>query len=141
MSITNDQTDAARPRPPPVLTADNEFFWRGCAEGRLLCRQCADCGRLQHPPTPICPNCHGERWELTELSGHGTVASYIVIHHPPNPWFELPMVAATIALEEGIELISNVEDVAPADMALGMAVEVFFAPTEDDLAVPLFRPR
>ena len=141
MAITTDQSGGARLRPAPVLTADNEFFWRGCAEGRLQCRRCTTCGRLQHPPTPLCPNCHGDTWELAELTGRGTVASYIVIHHPPNPWFELPMVAATIALEEGIELISNVEGVAPVDLVLGMEVEVFFAPTEDGLAVPLFRPR
>jgi uncharacterized OB-fold protein len=95
---------------------------------------------LQHPPTPICPNCHANDWNLIELSGRGAVASFIIIHHPPNPWFELPMVAGTIDLEEGVQVISNICDIDAHDVRLGMPVEVFFAATEDDLAVPLFRP-
>jgi len=141
VSITSDQDDGERLRPPPVLTAENEFFWRGAAEGKLLAHRCTGCGRLQHPPTPLCPHCHGAAWELVELSGHGTVASYIIIRHPPNPWFELPIVAGTIDLDEGIQVISNICDVPLDELEVGMPVEVFFAPTEDGLAVPLFRAR
>jgi uncharacterized OB-fold protein len=75
------------------------------------------------------------------MSGSGKVASFIIIRHPPNPWFELPIVAGTIDLDEGVQVISNICDIDPGDIALGMPVEVFFAPTEDGLAVPLFRPR
>jgi uncharacterized OB-fold protein len=135
-----DSPSEARLRPAPVLTAENEFFWRGAAENKLLCHQCASCGRLQHPPTPLCPHCHANEWNLIELSGRGTVASFIIIHHPPNPWFELPMVAGSIDLEEGVQVISNICDIDPHDVRLGMPVVVFFAATEDDLAVPLFRP-
>jgi len=141
MTSTTDAAGEARLRPAPVLTAENEFFWRGAAEGKLLCHQCASCGKLQHPPTPLCPSCHATEWNLVELSGRGTVASFIIIHHPPNPWFELPMVAGTIDLDEGVQVISNICDIDPHDVRLGMPVDVFFAATEDDLAVPLFRPR
>ena len=141
MSITTGQADGERLRPPPVLTTENEFFWRGAAEGKLLCHRCTSCGRLQHPPTPLCPHCHGAQWDVEELSGFGKVASFIIIRHPPNPWFELPIVAGTIDLDEGVQVISNICDIDPGDIALGMPLEVFFAPTEDGLAVPLFRPR
>ena len=50
------------------------------------------------------------------------------------------MVAGTIDLEEGVQVISNICDIDPHDVRLGMPVVVFFAATEDDLAVPLFRP-
>jgi uncharacterized OB-fold protein len=69
------------------------------------------------------------------------VASYIIVHHPPSPWFALPIAVATIELEEGPRVISNLCDIPLADIELGMEVEVFFAPTEGGLGVPLFRPR
>ena len=103
MAGTLEGASGERLRPAPVLTAENEFFWRGAAEGKLLCHRCAVCGRLQHPPTPLCPHCHANDWGLVELSGRGTVASFIIIHHPPNPWFDLPIVAGTIDLEEGVQ--------------------------------------
>ena len=69
------------------------------------------------------------------------MASYIIVHHPPNPWFELPIAVATIELEEGPHVTSNVCDVSLDAIDLGMRVEVFFAPTErEDVGVPLFRP-
>lgn len=75
------------------------------------------------------------------MSGRGTVASYIIVHHPPNPWFELPIAVATIELDEGPRVISNLREIPLGDIELGMEVEAFFAPTEGGLAVPLFRPR
>ena len=140
MAGTLEGASGARLRPAPVLTAENEFFWRGAAEGKLLCHRSAVCGRLRaptHTPVPALPP---NDWNLVELSGRGTVASFIIIHHPPNPWFDLPIVAGTIDLEEGVQVISNICDIDPHAVRLGMPVQAFFAATEDDLAVPLFRP-
>lgn len=128
-------------RPAPVLTADNAFFWEGAAAGKLLIRACGACGELCHPPAPLCPRCHSALRETREMSGRGTVASYIIVHHPPNPWFELPIAVATIELDEGPRVISNLREIPLGDIELGMEVEAFFAPTEGGLAVPLFRPR
>jgi uncharacterized OB-fold protein len=127
-------------RPSPVVDAENEFFWRGAADGVLLIQACADCGVLRHPPMPVCAQCHSLRHEPRPVSGHGRVESFIIVHHPPNPWFELPIAVATIELDEGVQVISNLCDVALDEIAVGTEVEVFFAPTEDGYGVPLFRP-
>jgi hypothetical protein len=75
------------------------------------------------------------------MSGRGVVASYIIVHHPPNPWFELPIAVATIELEEGPRVIANICDLALEDIELGQPVEVFFATTDlEGVGVPLFRP-
>jgi uncharacterized OB-fold protein len=75
------------------------------------------------------------------MSGRGTVASYIIVHHPPIPWLDLPVAVATIALDEGPSVTSNVCEVAVHEVHLGMEVEVFFAPTDQArIGVPLFRP-
>lgn len=126
-------------RPAPVVDADSEFFWRAAAEGRLVIQSCSGCDELRHPPTPLCPRCHSQEWTPRPMSGAGRVASFIVVHHPPNPWFELPIIVATIALDEGPHVISNVCGAPIESIAVGMRAEAYFVPTADGFGAPLFR--
>lgn len=89
----------------------------------------------------MCPHCRSLGHEQVQLSGRGTVYSYALLHHPQNPLFTYPVVAALVDLDEGIRLVSNLVDIDPDDVRIGLAVTVAFAPTADDMAVPVFRPR
>ena len=71
----------------PSMTADTQFFWDGVKAHQLLIQRCAGCGRLRHPPRPMCPSCHSLEWETVEASGSGTVYSFVMPRHPPVPWF------------------------------------------------------
>lgn len=89
----------------------------------------------------MCPTCHAVAHEWMPVSGAGTVYSFALLHHPQHPAFAYPVVAALIELDEGVRLVSNLVDVDPAEVTIGMPVEVTFAATADDMAVPVFRPR
>jgi uncharacterized OB-fold protein len=128
-------------RPAPILTDDNHAFWEAAREGRLVTQRCAGCGRLQHPPRPMCPSCHGLEMEVVDLAGTGVVYSYSILHHPQHPSFDYPVVAALIDLDEGVRILSNLVDVPPEAVRIGMPVEVRFVPTRDEMAVPVFAPR
>ncbi len=54
-------------RPRPAITHDNAFFWEGVAAGELRIQRCQPCGRLRHPPGPMCPSVPESRL------GHGAV--------------------------------------------------------------------
>jgi uncharacterized OB-fold protein len=127
-------------RPAPVLTDDNAVFWDAAVQDRLVAQRCAECGRLRHPPRPMCPYCRSLEIEVAELSGRGTVYSYAILHHPQNSAFEYPVLAVLVDLEEGIRILSNLTDVEPEEIVIGMPVEAFFAPTAHEMAVPQFRP-
>jgi uncharacterized OB-fold protein len=127
--------------PTPVLTADNAFYWEGAGQGRLLIQACGSCGYLCHPPSPLCPRCHRSDRITKEMSGRGHVASFIIVHHPPNPWFELPIIVATIELDEGPKVTANVLDIAVDEVDIGLPVEVSFGGTDEPgIGVPVFRP-
>lgn len=128
-------------RPAPILTDDNHFFWDAARDGRLVGQKCRGCGRLRHPPRPMCPHCHSLNFEMVNLSGAGEVYSYSILHHPQNPAFVYPVIAALIDLEEGIRVLSNLIDIDPADIVIGMPVTVDFRSTCHDAAVPVFKPR
>ena len=126
-------------RPSPLVTDDSAVFWDAAAGHRLVAQRCPECGRLRHPPRPMCPECHSLAIDVQELSGRGTIYSYSILHHPQNPVFQYPIVAVLVDLEEGLRLVSNLEGVAPEDVRIGMAVEVSYTPTANGPAVPQFR--
>jgi uncharacterized protein len=126
-------------RPAPVITDDNAFYWEAAGEGKLVAQRCGDCGVLRHPPRPMCGHCQSLDVEIVRLSGRGTLYSYAVLHHPQHPAFDYPVLAALVDLDEGIRLLSELADVDPADIAIGMALTAGFAPTVGGMAVPVFR--
>jgi uncharacterized OB-fold protein len=125
-------------RPAPTLTAESEFFWQAAAQGLLVGQACNACQRLRHPPRPMCPNCGSLDWTVVPLSGRGTIYSFSIIHHPQNPAFDYPVLAALIDLDEGIRIVSNIVDCEPKDLSIGRRVAVRFAPTAREMAVPVF---
>ena len=131
---------ANRPRPRPGVTLDNEFFWNGLKEEKLLIQQCAGCGHMQAPPDPMCPKCQGLEWRHVEASGKGTLYSYVVMHYPPVPPFEYPNPIGLVELEEGVRMVTNLVDVAREDIEIGMPLEVTFKKIDDDLTLHQWRP-
>ncbi|MGV0851876.1 Zn-ribbon domain-containing OB-fold protein [Mycolicibacterium phlei] len=125
----------------PTINRDNQFFYDGLREHKLLIQQCSDCKALRVPPRPMCGNCQSLNWEALESSGRGTVYSYVMPQYPPLPFFEYPYIVALIELDEGVRIVSNLVGVDPAEVKVGMAVEVGYEEFNDgELVLHQFRP-
>ena len=129
----------------PTISPDSAFFWDGLREHKLLIQRCSGCGALRHPARPMCPACNSLEWETVESSGKGVVYSYVMPQHPAMPFMEYPYIVALIELDEGVRLVSNLCDIAPDDVEVGMAVEVFYQTFDSaaggtDLVLHQFRP-
>jgi uncharacterized OB-fold protein len=74
-------------------------------------------------------------------SGRGTVYSYTVVHRPPRPAFAVPYIVAIVELDEGWHMLTNLVDVAPAAVTVGMPVEASFRPMSEEITLPYFRSR
>jgi uncharacterized protein len=135
----------APPPPPPVIrpviSRDTAFFWEGTARGELRIQQCGGCGELRHPPGPMCPHCNETKPRHIVASGLGEVYSYVVHHHPPVPGHTLPFVVALVELEEGVRLLAELVDVPPEDVRVGLPVRIDFTRIDDELTMPVWRPR
>jgi uncharacterized OB-fold protein len=125
----------------PRVTPTNEHFWRGGAEGELRFLRCGDCGTWVHPPSPVCPSCHGKGVAPRAVSGRGTVATYTLNHQPWVPAPDHPYAIAIVELEEqpGLRLMTNVVGCPAEDVHIGMRVRVVFE-QHDDVWIPLFEP-
>jgi uncharacterized protein len=128
-------------RPRPALTQDNAFWFEGARQHRLLIQRCKRCGTLRHPPRPMCSECRSYEWDVVDASGRGTVYSFVVNHYPQVPAFDYPLAVGLIELEEGTRLVANVIGVEPAEIRVGMSVEVEWVDHDPDLSLPAFRPR
>ena len=53
-------------------------FYDGVAEGKLYGRKCKECGAIEFPPHLGCNTCGYHETEWVELSGHGTLKSFVV---------------------------------------------------------------
>ena len=123
-----------------AVNKDTEPFWQAAKERRLVAPQCADCQTFRLPPTPFCPNCQSKTVKWIELSGAATVYSFAVVHgFPGMP--DLVLVPAVLDLPDapGARLVSNVVDVAPAEVSIGMSLRVDFSPIADGWLLPIFR--
>ena len=127
--------------PLPRPTALSRPHWDGCKAGVLRVQRCRDCGQFVFIPQPICTRCQAAALDWVESTGRGVVYSYTVVHRPPRPAFAAPYVVAIVELAEGWHMLTNLVDVAPEAVAVGMPVEVAFRPVSDEITLPYFRPR
>lgn len=81
------------------------------------------------------------------MSGRGTVESWTVNHHPFFPGIPTPYVIAFVNPVEDprARVLTNLIDVDPDDVAVGMPVRVTFercddGAAEDTVHLPLFAP-
>jgi uncharacterized OB-fold protein len=125
----------------PRLNDRNRSFWTGGEHGELRFTRCQRCGYYLHPPTPVCPRCHSKELAPEAVSGRATVFTYTVNHQNWMPGPELPYVIAIVSIpeQEGLRLTTNLVDVDPEEIEIGMPVEVAFE-HHDDVWIPLFRP-
>jgi uncharacterized OB-fold protein len=140
-SAAGEPAAAPQRRPRPAINQDTEFFWDGAKRGELLVQRCSSCGVLRHPPRTMCGECGSFDWEPLRASGRGVVYSFVLHHYPPVPGFDVPYAVALIELEEGTRLVSNVVGIPATEVRIGMPVEVDFLKIDDELTLPVFRPR
>lgn len=133
--------------PPDVINLTpnqwTEPFWAAAAEHRLVVPRCTECGTHRLPPAPFCWRCRAQDVEWDERPLHGTLYSFTVIRHAviPDVRDALPLIAAVVELPGtgGCRLVGNVVDCEPADVRIGVAVEIDWYDVRTGVAVPIFR--
>jgi uncharacterized protein len=126
--------------PLPVPSALTAGFWEAAHREVLVIQRCDECGSYRHYPQYRCPGCHSAAWRWTPVSGRGQVHSFTVTYQPFGAaWASrLPYAVATVELEEGVRMLSDLPDEDVPDVAIGRLVEVFFE-HQEEITLPRFR--
>ncbi|HWB65815.1 MAG TPA: OB-fold domain-containing protein [Mycobacteriales bacterium] len=117
-----DPNPALRPR--PAINRDNAALFDGYRRHELRIPRCNGCGALTFPPTPRCVECGSFDRGYVVGSGRGRLHSFTVVHHPQVPGFRYPLPVGLIELDEGPRMLADLVGVAPAQLRVGMPVEV-----------------
>src|SRR5581483_11179388 len=91
-------------------------------------------------PRAMCPECGCLRTEWFAGSGSGVVYSFTINHKGVGLYRGDPYVIAYVELEEGPRVLTNIVDVDPTEVRIGMAVKSVFVKTGDRLALMRFAP-
>ena len=127
----------------PYVDLDNEGFWKAAREHKLVFQRCKYCGLFVNRPRPMCPRCLSTEKEWVESEGKGIVYSWVnfVYANAAYPGIQVPYTVVVVEMVEGVRIVSNLYDVKPEDVYVGMPVEVVFDDVADDLTLPKFKKR
>jgi uncharacterized protein len=119
----------------PFVAANPENlpFWQAAEEGRLLGKHCTDCGRHHWTPRCICPFCGSANTAWVPLSGRGSIHAFSTLRRASPPY-----TVAYVELAEGPRMLTNLVDMAEAEMRIGAPVKVVFRRTADGRQAPKF---
>ena len=132
----------------PAIDQESQPFWDGCAAGKLRIQRCVDTGRLIFPPRPRSPWGGRATPEWVEVSGRGTIWSFVVPHPPLLPQFMevAPYNVIVVAIDEDptIRIIGNlvsrpdgaINEIDPDTIRVGDPVRIVFAHVGADTVLP-----
>jgi uncharacterized OB-fold protein len=135
-------TTPATERILPIITPENERYWRSARAHALELPFCLACEHHFYPPQHRCPMCLSDRIDWRRVSGRGRVYSWIIMHQVYDPSFKdkVPYPVAIVELEEGPRLIANLLGIDNAAIHLGMPVRVAYEDVTDEIALVQFIP-
>lgn len=129
-------------KPLPRIDEESKGFWEACRRHELYVQRCRNCSSFRYYPRALCPRCLSDATEWMLSSGRATVYTYTVTHQNQAQGFRdsLPYVLAYVDLEEGVRMLTNIVGCDPADVRIGMPVEVVFDDVTDEVTLPKFKP-
>ena len=138
-----DAKSAAKPalpqRPQPVPTSITREFWEATRDRRLLLQYCTVARKFQHYPRPVSIYTGRHTLEWREVSGNGKIYAFtLTLRAPPAFRGREPYMIATVELDEGARIMSNIVDCRAEDVKIGARVQLRWDPLEDGLHYPVF---
>lgn len=130
-------------KPLPGLDGLSAEFYAFCRQERLHFQRCRACQTFRHVPREMCAECNSFDWEWVPASGRGTVFTWTVVERALHPAFadDTPLAPVVVEMEEGVRLLATMLDCPPAELSIGMPVEVAYEAVTDEVTLPRFRRR
>ncbi len=126
-------------RPLAEADEDSKPFFEGGLQGMLMLMKCGECGAVRLPARKHCDNCFSTEVEWVAASGRGKIYTFSIMHQQFHPGFQVPYNLATVELEEGPRINTNIVGIDDSAIKVGMDVVVDWEKHED-VALPKFRP-
>ena len=136
----SERSEIKPQRPKPASNSSTDWFWDACNIKELRIQSCNECTNLQHPPAVRCLSCGSISLDSVIATGKGTLHSWAIAHYPQVPAFDYPLIVGLVELEEGVRLVSNVSNVEPEELEIGMPLEVDWLNVDNEFTLHQFKP-
>lgn len=114
-----------------------EQYFSALAEGRFRIQRCEGCGQHQFFPRVLCVHCGATTLSWMEPAGTGTVYSVSRVRRKPEAGGDYNV--ALIDLDEGVRLMSRVDEIPQDRLRIGMRVRARVS-REGERALVVFAP-
>ncbi|MFI5446350.1 Zn-ribbon domain-containing OB-fold protein [Polaromonas sp. UC242_47] len=105
--------------------------------GRLLIQRCTDCSQHVYFPRESCPHCGSAALDWVAPTGLGTVYAVTTVRRKPEAGGDYNV--SLVDLDEGVRLMSRVDNIPPLDLKIGQRVQARVHLT-DGCGLVLFDP-
>jgi len=129
--------------PVPVPTDTTRPFWDGLRDGKVRLQYSPSSDQWVFYPRVLAPGTLADDLEWREISGRGSVYTYTIAYRPTSPaWRDrVPQVIAVVEVDEGARIPTELVQVAPEDVRVGLRVEPVFDRTgAGDTVLLRFKP-
>lgn len=130
-------------KPLPEFRPETKPYWEAAKNHELVIPRSKVTGEFFFYPRALSPGDDmTEEIEWVKASGKAKVWTYSIHHMGPSKAYkgDPPYVVALVETEEGVKMMTNIVDVDPHDVTVGMDVEVVFDDVTDEVTLPKFKP-
>ena len=130
-------------KPKPIIDDDSKNYWESAKLNKLVIQYSKNSNEYFLYSKQLINNIDDNddnEIEWKEVSGKGTIYSYSIIHAPAGPSFveDTPYIVASIQLDEGARIISNIINSDLSKIVIGKKVRVVFEKQTEELTIPKF---
>lgn len=130
-------------KPLPEFRPETKPYWEAAKNHELVIPRSKTTGEFFFYPRALSPGEDmTEDIEWVKASGKAKVWTYAIHHMGPSKAYkgDPPYVVALVETDEGVKMMTNIVDVDPHDVTVGMEVEVVFDDVTDEVTLPKFKP-
>ncbi len=115
-------------RPLPLPTPTTQPYWDGLSRHEIWIQFSPSLGRYVFYPRVLAPGTLADDLEWRQISGAGKLVSFTVAERPVAPQFAdtVPQIPAVVEWDEGPRFATELVDVDPAELLVGMPVAPVF---------------
>ena len=120
-------------RPVPLPTPVSQPYWDGLRRHEVWIQFSPSLDRYVFYPRVLAPGTLADDLQWRRISGAGTLVSFAVAQRPVAPQFAdaVPHLLAVVAWDEGPRFATELVDVEPAELSVGMAMAPVFVDSPD----------
>ena len=127
-------------KPRPTIDPDSKIYWDAANDNKLMVQYSIETKEYFLYSKQLTNAADSKNIEWRQVSGKGKIYSFTIVYAPAGPAFkdDTPYIVASIELDEGARIISNVLTNDIEKVSIGDYVKVVFEKQNDGFTIPKF---